>query len=409
MLQLAAIPIPLPEAPPLPTWTGWCLGLAPGRASPRYAARPRRLPAAPAHRSRHAWSPPGQREIQWPIPFAPSRLHGASLDSKVRLSWAAAGGGAETYTVKRSLSPGGPYEVIGEGVKFTRGTNPTVTPGTTYYYTVSARNNAGEGPDSAELAVYVPTPSETLAELWEDPPKENHRERAERLAQLDLAHLDLPLPEGGAPDPALLQLPKPKPVSYFATKKLALVEIETGRLLAEDEIPRPSFPSCVTETTPCYFARCRHSLLTDVNRFGSLKINFPGWDVDQVPATCSIREARKGPQNVEVVAEAFNLTPEAIRQVERDAWRKLNRRLDPQRIWQERPAPAADLEAVEDGPGEDDEVPPVTDGLNCARCGARPLVTLGECELCARLSKSRARVFRRWFGARRAGRWWWRS
>ncbi len=57
---------------------------------------------------------------------------------------------ADTYRVKRSEQPGGPYTVIAEGIGIPEYADAEVTAGTTYYYVVSAVNALGESPDSAE-------------------------------------------------------------------------------------------------------------------------------------------------------------------------------------------------------------------------------------------------------------------
>lgn len=331
----ASEPTPAPRPAPRVV-TGWCLGLAPGRVAPapsprryedpkareesrRRAAARRAAREAEAAAARALYQPP----IPWPIPLAPIALAAVLVDDGVRLSWAAAGG-AEAYIVRRASTPGGPYEVIAAGARLTRGTNQTVTPGETYYYTVSARNAAGESSPSLEVAVRIPTPAELVEELSLAPARESHQARARRLARLELARLELARPRGGVPA---------KAISMFAKKKLSLTEIETGKALCDEEIPARSYPECIEDTAPCYFARCRHHLMTDVNRFGSLKIPFPGWDVDEVPETCSVRVARRGKQTVDTVASLFNLTPEAVRMIERDAWRKMERLIDPEKLW----------------------------------------------------------------------------
>jgi hypothetical protein len=62
---------------------------------------------------------------------------------------------ADTYTVKRSETAGGPYTVIASGVGLPEYFDTTVTSGTTYHYVVSAVNKIGESPNSAE-AVAAP-------------------------------------------------------------------------------------------------------------------------------------------------------------------------------------------------------------------------------------------------------------
>jgi glucosylceramidase len=57
---------------------------------------------------------------------------------------------ADTYTVKRSDQPGGPYTVIASGIGVPEYFDTTVATGSTHYYVVSAVNRLGESPDSAE-------------------------------------------------------------------------------------------------------------------------------------------------------------------------------------------------------------------------------------------------------------------
>jgi fibronectin type 3 domain-containing protein len=92
------------------------------------------------------------------LPGVPTGLAAASADAKVTLSWGAASD-AGGYIIKRSLTPGGPYEII--ATNFTRVYMDTsVVNGGTYYYVVSGFNLAGEGADSNE-AVGTPKAAPT--------------------------------------------------------------------------------------------------------------------------------------------------------------------------------------------------------------------------------------------------------
>lgn len=308
---------------PLP-WCGWSLRISPGRVLPLADPEPRRAPCRRPPRRVPVQS--HQRQIPWPVPLAPEWLAAEVVDAQVKLAWRASGA-ADSYVVRRADIPGGTMEVLASGVRASKGTNQTTRRGRVYFYVVSAVNAAGEGPPSSELPVYVPTAVEEIAALEQVPENETTRERARRLARIELARLELQRPWGGQPR---------KAKSLFAQQKLSVPEIEMGRLLAEDDIPKRSYPGCVEDPSPCWMARCRHNLLVEINRFSSLKTNFPGWDVDEHPATCSIKEARKGPQTVETVASLFGLTDEALRTIEQDGWRKVMRLIDPQRLWRGR-------------------------------------------------------------------------
>ncbi|MNW25577.1 Exoglucanase-2 precursor [compost metagenome] len=87
-------------------------------------------------------------------PKAPTNLKAAAGDQEVTLSWSKSTG-ADSYTVKRSTTAGGPYTTV------TTVTNSTYTDiqlvnDTPYFYVVNAVNAIGASPDSAEVRA-VPT------------------------------------------------------------------------------------------------------------------------------------------------------------------------------------------------------------------------------------------------------------
>jgi hypothetical protein len=85
-------------------------------------------------------------------PGAPTNLTGVSLSAQVQLNWSAAPL-ASGYYIKRALVSGGPYDFIGTNSTATSFADLTVVNDITYYYVVSAFNNAGQSPDSSEIAV----------------------------------------------------------------------------------------------------------------------------------------------------------------------------------------------------------------------------------------------------------------
>ncbi|MEQ7050924.1 hypothetical protein ABN764_09720 [Paenibacillaceae sp. P-4] len=80
-------------------------------------------------------------------------------DKIVYLEWASTG--AKTYTVKRSTSSSGLFEVIASNVTDTFYTDKLVNNGTTYYYAVSSVNEAGESANSMTNDKSSVTPNAT--------------------------------------------------------------------------------------------------------------------------------------------------------------------------------------------------------------------------------------------------------
>ncbi|MDP5275784.1 cellulose binding domain-containing protein [Chengkuizengella sp. 2205SS18-9] len=85
------------------------------------------------------------------VPAAPTGVTASADDSEVSISWSTVSG-ADSYNVKRSTIEGGVYTIISSGLTSTTYTDIGVTNGTTYYYVISAENEAGEGSESAEVS-----------------------------------------------------------------------------------------------------------------------------------------------------------------------------------------------------------------------------------------------------------------
>jgi fibronectin type 3 domain-containing protein/regulation of enolase protein 1 (concanavalin A-like superfamily) len=82
----------------------------------------------------------------------PSKLRAHVKGGKVTLSWRGSAY-AKSYNVKRATTSGGPYvNVATVGYKNTYFMDAGVSPGTTYYYVVSANNPGSESANSAEIS-----------------------------------------------------------------------------------------------------------------------------------------------------------------------------------------------------------------------------------------------------------------
>jgi len=72
----------------------------------------------------------------------------------------------------------------------------------------------------------------------------------------------------------------------------------------------------IWHSRPCPFVGCRHHLLIDVTGRGSLKLNFPDRDWDEIPQTCSVDVAEEGEHTLEQIGDFMNVTRERARQLE---------------------------------------------------------------------------------------------
>ncbi|MFD1176360.1 endo-1,4-beta-xylanase [Paenibacillus puldeungensis] len=90
-------------------------------------------------------------------PAAPANVKAVAGNTQVALSWDAVQG-ATGYSVKRATASGGPFTTVASSVTAAVYTDTGLVNGTKYFYTVSAINNVGESPSSAQVSA---TPQET--------------------------------------------------------------------------------------------------------------------------------------------------------------------------------------------------------------------------------------------------------
>lgn len=82
---------------------------------------------------------------------------------------------------------------------------------------------------------------------------------------------------------------------------------------------------CIDGDRPCPFVSCRHHLYLDVTDTGSIKLNFPDLEPDELAFTCALDLADTGGVTLEQTGAAINVTRERIRQIEERSMKKLRR------------------------------------------------------------------------------------
>lgn len=77
--------------------------------------------------------------------------------------------------------------------------------------------------------------------------------------------------------------------------------------------------------SPCPWVGCKWNLYLDVTEAGSLQLNFPELEVDQVPHNCALELAERGGMTLEQVGQVMNVVRERARQIEAQALERLRR------------------------------------------------------------------------------------
>ena len=100
-------------------------------------------------------------------PSAPTGLTAAAGVGRVMLKWTSSGTTTQGYEVRRATTSGGPYTSISSWSANTSAqyTDTSVTNGTTYYYVVAARNQAGTSGVSAQASA-TPVAAGALPSGW---------------------------------------------------------------------------------------------------------------------------------------------------------------------------------------------------------------------------------------------------
>lgn len=97
-------------------------------------------------------------------------------------------------------------------------------------------------------------------------------------------------------------------------------ELGDEQLRSDLEAVRPkSRADCELGERPCVFVACRYNLFLDVTAAGSITLNFPGQDLDELAETCALDVAERDRVTLEEVGSLMNVTRERIRQIETQA------------------------------------------------------------------------------------------
>lgn len=107
-------------------------------------------------------------------------------------------------------------------------------------------------------------------------------------------------------------------------KQLKLQRRMYGPLEPAVTVARPRCRAdCIDGPRPCPWVGCKWNLYLDVSEHGSLQLNFPELEVDQVPNNCALDLADRGGITLEQVGDVMNVTRERVRQIETLALRRL--------------------------------------------------------------------------------------
>jgi hypothetical protein len=112
----------------------------------------------------------------------------------------------------------------------------------------------------------------------------------------------------------------------IAARRLSRVDFSDGIRMDEDlDAIRPKTRAdCIDGERPCPWVGCKYHLYLDVNpKTGSIKLNFPDIEPEDMTDSCVLDIADRGPVTLEDVGRIMNLTRERIRQLEAGAAEKI--------------------------------------------------------------------------------------
>lgn len=89
---------------------------------------------------------------------------------------------------------------------------------------------------------------------------------------------------------------------------------------------------CSQGERPCPWVGCKYHLYLDVNAAtGSIKLNFPHLEPDELLETCALDVAEQGGVSLHSVGQLLNITRERVRQIEGDIFAELGPDMEPYR------------------------------------------------------------------------------
>jgi hypothetical protein len=115
---------------------------------------------------------------------------------------------------------------------------------------------------------------------------------------------------------------------------------EGGLKIREEEIERETEEGrpktrgdCRDGERPCPFVSCRYHLYLVINPMtGSIKINFPDKNLEDLRETCALDVAEGGTLTLEEIGDLLNLTRERVRQIENMALMNMRRAIGEEKL-----------------------------------------------------------------------------